>query len=120
LDDYKNMTNDPCPVGWQVPTHAQWAGALSNNTITQTEGVWSISEPNYENGMHVGTGLFLPAAGYRSADAGTWWGRGAEGNYWASTQIATSAYSMGFVSNSQNAHHARTMTGGFSVRCISQ
>ena len=67
--------NDPCPDGWKVPSIQQWSEIVNNNTWTWTG-----------NGYMVGTGLYLPATGFRVyLNIGPVNQLGTRGCYWSST-----------------------------------
>jgi uncharacterized protein (TIGR02145 family) len=120
LDASKNTTNDPCPTGWRVPTKTQWDGVVNNNTITVIGSSWSSSSTNYDTGKKFGNGLFMPAAGFRHYDNGTYDSLGTAGDYWSSTPSSTDyAYNMHIGRNSQGPTEPHR-TGGRSVRCVSE
>gem|GEM_PF-4970525 len=120
----KKTVNDPCPIGFRVPTFAQWSQVVnsSNNTITRT-GTWTESSSNYSSGITLGKTLFLPAAGYRDPSVGSLGFRGSAGYYWSSTQGNYSYagymtfYNVGDATTI-NGHYGRTV--GFSIRCVSE
>ena len=115
---------DPCPSGFRVPTQAQWAGVVANNTAIYT-GAWTNSNTYYGSSVSFGPNstaklLTLPAAGYRSSTDGSLTNRGNTGYYWSSTEISTNAYSLFFNSGSVGATLNSTRAYGFSVRCIAE
>lgn len=84
--------NDPCPGGYRLPTHSEWTGVITYNTISRTGTTWSNSTISYNSGIHFGPNsssrtLTLPACGYRQTPIGSsgsnplW--RGTYGSYWA-------------------------------------
>ena len=83
-DDVKTV-NDPCPVGFRVPTRAQWAAVMSSNTTTSI-GSWGTSSTNYTSGRMIGSKLFLPTAGIRGFLTGGLAVRGL-GGYYASSSV---------------------------------
>jgi uncharacterized protein (TIGR02145 family) len=112
--------NDPCPLGFKVPSQAQWGsiftgGTASGAPATATANLWTWTG----NGYTVGSSLYLPAAGTRSSGL-TILGLGLIGNYWSSTVNGSLAYSLTFNSGDVNpgANYIRRL--GFSVRCISE
>ena len=104
--------NSPCPAGWRLPTNAE-LNALG-------VGAWAT-----ENGVSGrrfsaagGHTIFLPAAGYRSAENGALSNAGTHGFYWSGTQLSeTLARGVGFDS-SNTLLRSGTRAQGFSVRCV--
>jgi uncharacterized protein (TIGR02145 family) len=122
LDASKTAT-DPCPAGFRVPTRAQWAGVIANNTRSST-GSWAAGDANFGSAIHWGPNestknLTLPAAGFRGNSNGALSGRGSNGLYWSSTEFGTNAYSLFFFS-SNALTYSIYRTAGFSVRCVSE
>ncbi len=122
--DGNKTANDPCPAGFRVPTKAQWDAVLDAtlNPTRSYPGTWSPSSTNYSSGLRIGsgaTGLFLPAAGYRSYSGGTLFGRGNDGFYWSSTENGSNAWNLYF-SNGFADTLSSYRTDGMSVRCIAE
>ncbi len=118
-DAYKTA-NDPCPVGYRIPTIAQWDGVRLNNTQSDV-GTWTNSSTNYSSGKQFGTELFLPAAGGRDTAGGALGGRGRDGIYWSSTEgPILYAWYLGLVSLGNYTSSSTARTAGFSVRCIAE
>jgi len=113
-------TNDPCPLGYRVPTQVQWQGVINNNTVTRT-GSWATSSTNYTTAIKFGTGLLLPAAGNRDAIAGVLNSRGSYGYYWSSTGYTSTSIGryMYFASNTASIDGVNR-ANGYSVRCIKE
>jgi uncharacterized protein (TIGR02145 family) len=117
--------NNPCPSGWRLPTQAEWAQIVSNNTW-----VWRLNEdgttpptPGYEikpGGAGKPTSFFLPAAGLRGPNGGVQNLTGAYGYYWSSTVNGTSSYYLNFSSVNINPAATYDRSIGFSVRCVSE
>jgi uncharacterized protein (TIGR02145 family) len=122
--DASKTANDPCPVGFRVPTKAQWEAVL-NTTLNPTRsypGTWTNSNTNYSAGLRIGsgaTGLFLPAAGYRNFGYGTLEYRDSFGFYWSSTEDFSTVWLLRF-SNGNVTTYDLFRTLGLSVRCIAQ
>lgn len=72
--DATKAANDPCPVGYKVPSQAQWAAVVANNTRS-----------SWASGYKLGDNLFLPASGDRYYSSGSLSGVGSSAGYWSST-----------------------------------
>jgi uncharacterized protein (TIGR02145 family) len=117
--------NDPCrPLGWRLPTIAEWINVISNNKLDYP-GTWSTSSTDYINfsvGLKIGDALFLPASGYRHYQYGMLRYRGYYGYYWSSN-ADSSGYYMGFGNSGAGADYTGHNAGrsyGFSVRCVAE
>lgn len=119
IDDNKTA-NDPCPVGFRVPTASQ-LGALADNMLNPRTpvGTWNISNTNYSSGNRFGESLFMPAAGTRNSGDGSLYDRGSLGRYWSSTESSSYAQFLFFVSNHVSLYTA-DRPDGFSLRCIAE
>lgn len=124
--DSSKTTYDPCPSGFRVPTRTQFQN-LINGTTASNIGTWSTSSTNGSANFGAakrftggGKILTFPAAGTRNYANGTLYGRAYSGQYWSSTQNASSsAYDLSFSSSSVTVNNFNR-TFGFSVRCISE
>ena len=103
--------NDPCPAGWRVPTQTELASLGS--------GEWQTTPAGriFSNGSNT---LFLPAAGYHSANSSALYNVGSNGAYWSSTVNSTNAYNFYFSSSSVSATDNDDRGLGFSVRCVAE
>jgi uncharacterized protein (TIGR02145 family) len=121
--DWQNgikTANDPCPLGYRVPTQSEWKGVLENNNISNV-GTWEKSVTNYSSGKNIGDELFLPAAGSRNFRNGVLSSRGYYGFYWSSTNDGSSeAWSLDFSSKYTNPSGSSYRADGQSVRCIAE
>jgi uncharacterized protein (TIGR02145 family) len=117
--DASKTANDPCPVGYRIPTQAQWDGVMANNTQS-TGGTWSNSATNYSSGRNFGEKLMLPAAGYRHGNSGSLYYRGLSGDYWSSLQSTSgNAWGLGFGSDNASTRFS-SRRNGLSVRCVAE
>ncbi|TVR80263.1 MAG: hypothetical protein EA412_04960 [Chitinophagaceae bacterium] len=98
------MVNNPCPVGWRVPTEAEYNA--ERNSWVSLNAVGAINSP-----------LKLPMAGYRDPNTGLLGGEGSNGYYWTSTVSNTSARFLLFNSGSGIILSSQRANGS-TVRCI--
>jgi uncharacterized protein (TIGR02145 family) len=109
--------NDPCPVGWRLPTQTELTGLRSstNSWVTnyQSSGI---------NGQLFGTApnqIFLPAAGYRPCNDGEVVNAGTYGRYWSSS--VDDIYARNLVFSDGDVHGGGNGRAyGFSVRCVAE
>ena len=96
--------NNPCPIGYRIPTEAEWnAESLSWST---KNSAGAFASP-----------LKLPMAGYRDYSDGSLGDVGTDGVYWSSTVSSANARSLNFFS-SVAFMNTDARAFGFSVRCI--
>jgi len=94
--------NNSCPVGYHVPTYAEWNAELSY--ITNTTTAYSA--------------LKLTTTGYRISTADLFNGIGTTLSYWSSTVSLIYAYNLYGTGNVSMSSGSRT--NGFNVRCIKE
>jgi len=100
-----NGINNPCPLGWRIPTTAEW----------DTERL-SWSQQNYIGAF--ASPLKLTAAGYRFYGNASLGNVGSIGNYWGNTTMGgASAYVLCFYGSNADVYDG-ARAGGFSVRCL--
>jgi len=98
------IINNPCPVGFRLPTDAEW------NAERQ---IWSSN--NAAGAFN--SPLKLPVAGDRYGSSGSLLAVGSGGVYWSGTVSGILARYLAF--NSSNAGMGSSgRAGGFSVRCL--
>jgi hypothetical protein len=102
--------NDPCTLllgaPWRIPTYIEWWNVDNTGGWTNWNGPW-------------GSGLKLHAAGYLYTSNGSLYLRGSYGNYWSSTQGASSnGWHLYFYSGDSNMYDFSNKANGCSVRCL--
>jgi uncharacterized protein (TIGR02145 family) len=124
-------TNDPCPVGFRVPSQAEWKAVDDYNTASRT-GTFSGTTPQFGNALHYGPNastnrLTLPAAGFRLGSNGEIRNRDGAlylGYYWSSTwnpSNPTASFNLSFDGSPPQSTNAQSiLTNGLSVRCIAE
>ena len=112
---YWTRANDPCPVGWRVPTQAEL------QSLINTGSTWTSR--NDVDGRLFGWGpnqIFLPAVGVRNLNTGSLWHVGTGGRYLSSTQSGFErAWRLWFhydAIGTNTDYRAR----GFSIRCVAE
>jgi len=97
--------NDPCPIGYRIPTEAELSAELGSFSTNNATGAF--------------TALKLPLSGYRADSNGTLYEVGISGYYWLSTVSGISAGSLAFYSSSAVIGN-NNRAFGFSVRCLKE
>ena len=96
--------NNPCPVGFRVPTNAELTTLVTAASITNSASAASSI-------------LKFTAPGYHRYDNGTLEEQGTNGHYWSSTVSGTDARRLYFTSTSAGAGNG-IRAGGSTVRCL--
>ena len=96
--------NNPCPVGYKLPTEVEWQSELyswaSQNSISAFNSI-----------------LKLPMSGYRNYNNGSLNSIGSYGAYRSSTVIGINSRIFNFQNTAAN-NDSTNRTNGLSVRCI--
>jgi uncharacterized protein (TIGR02145 family) len=137
--DASKTDNDPCPIGYKVPTMAQWQSIFNGVTTTTSNADtavsghgnnWSWKSTTATKGAYRDGTLFLPAAGNRAFSTGKLNNAGLNASYWSSTvdnTNSTEAYSRSYYlsyrlplnsSSSEMKLAPYYRANGFSVRCV--
>jgi uncharacterized protein (TIGR02145 family) len=133
--NHRPGNNDPCPVGWHVPSQSAFGAifkGIADADIIEnaTANTWDPSGRTWVAGTGNGgyavkpdgrtTTLFFPAAGLRNAAEGVMRYVGRTGCYWTSTIASTAALSVYLDGLSVFTAHIRARSYGCSVRCVSE
>ena len=105
--------NDPCPVGWRVPTQTEL------QSLQDSGSEWD--ELNGVTGRYFGDGankLFLPAAGCRDRKGGGVFDAGLRGYYWSSTVSNFGARFLYSYEGVVTVELGQFRAYGHSVRCV--
>ncbi|USL95995.1 hypothetical protein D1J36_002480 [Riemerella anatipestifer] len=108
------QSNNPCPVGYHVPTHTEQM-ALHNAILGYDAGTSSTNS----NKMWNETGLRLPVSGYRGTINAMLSNQSNIGNLWSSDQSNSStSWDLWFYSGNSTVGYSYGRANGFSVRCL--
>ena len=99
-----NGINNPCPVGYRLPTEAEWTAEIKSWSSNNSAGAFASP-------------LKLPLAGFRSLSDGSFIYAGSYGNYWSNSVLGSFAQRLGFSSSSADMSSGNRAYGR-SVRCI--
>jgi uncharacterized protein (TIGR02145 family) len=121
--DTWQVTNDPSPSGWRVPTFAEIQSLLDTEKV-----VHESTTQNGQKGMLFtdkisGVSIFLPTAGYRRYSNGTLYppvdSDDLRGNYWSSSwHNVNGAYDLYFIRNSFPDWGDSLPKYGYSIRPV--
>ncbi len=102
--------NNPCPIGWSIPTQTQWSNWVSAVGLASCSSGCDTALYN--------TTLKLTDAGLRDPSDALFAGQGASGYYWSSSIDGTNAYNFAFHSSFVVPANYDYRAYGFSARCI--
>ncbi|MDR0232081.1 MAG: fibrobacter succinogenes major paralogous domain-containing protein [Dysgonamonadaceae bacterium] len=94
--------NDPSPAGWHVPTFDEISSLLDTENVTNEWVTQKGVTGSRFTDKATGNSIFLPAAGWRYHNVGTFIYAGMSGNYWSSSTFdfddpdIVDAYYLGF------------------------
>lgn len=118
--------NDPCPVGFRVPTQNEWNGFNTASTKSNI-GTWATTSTNGATNFSAakvfvnnGNQITFPTAGYRDFPDGLLGGRAFGGYYWSNTEAGVGSIRLNFTNSAVTASGNSNRVNGFSVRCISE
>ncbi len=108
-------TNNPCPVGFRIPTSAEWQTWINaiNNFTSALCGT-----PNNCHTIALNSTLKLPLAGYRARGDSLRYSATQFVFYATSNISGTDVLAMSFGTNSVTPFSARSRADAYTVRCV--
>ena len=97
--------NNPCPVGFRVPTETEQNTLVTAASITNSASAASST-------------LKFTVPGNREDSNGALYGVGYYGRYWSSTVSGTNARSLHFSSTAAYTNYVSSRARGYTVRCL--
>ena len=100
--------NNPCPVGYRLPTATEWQDEITSWGVGNQNAAGAFASP-----------LKLPVAGLRGSGTSLLLNVGLYGNYWSGTAVGTFSRFLLFSSSNANISNSNR-ANGYSVRCLKE
>jgi uncharacterized protein (TIGR02145 family) len=115
--------NNPCPMGWRLPTHEETLKLADEELVTS---VWTMQDSIYGRQFTdkaSGKSIFLPAMGYRYHVDGKLNTHDIHGYlfgyYWSATRFdVENGYDLGFFEGFVRPTDKSAYSYGFGIRCV--
>lgn len=109
--------NDPCPVGWRVPTIAEVTALLATEVAKEWTTVNGVNGYKFTD-RATGKSIFLPAGGYRDLDDGVFEEVGSQGLYYTGSPNNYQARCLVFTIEFAGVSNFINRAQGLSVRPV--
>jgi uncharacterized protein (TIGR02145 family) len=124
VDPVSNGNKNVCPVGWHIPTDAEWTILTDYLGGEATAGNY-LKEAGLSHWLNINAGA-TNGSGFTALPGGGRWAPegflylGSKGDWWSSTQLISlqSNWSREMYTNSAVFRGSSGTTTGFSIRCI--